>query len=128
MQNKKTFKELKKGDKIFIVNEGEMFGLRIEVHKIISIEKDKLKFVTNIKLDDTSIISIYDSLLSKTTMGFYFTNLEEAEAFFLEKSVDTYVKYMGKAAGYLAEYNRCVEIVDQMNKEIEKIKEKRNII
>jgi hypothetical protein len=114
-----TFKDLKEGDNIFVVNEGEDFGIRIEKHEIIKFTQDSLTI--ELTLDDSSLLFIDKSLAEKERCSFYFTNLKDAMVYFLEREVETYSSFVRKAAKYLKKYNDCVEIMDSISNERDRV-------
>ena len=114
-----TFKEIKEGDNIFVVNEGENFGIRIEKHEIIKITKDS--FTIYLTLDDSSLLFIDKSLAEKERCGFCFTSLKDAMAYFLEKENEIYSSLVRKTAKYIKKYNDCIEIMNSISKEKDRV-------
>lgn len=108
-----TFKELKEGDKLYIVNEGKDFGIRIEEHEIKKITSEYGDTV--LKLDDTTSAYIDEILANTDKCGFYFINREDAEEYFLKKFNDVYYTLIARAAEYFKKYNRCVDIMNNIS-------------
>lgn len=115
----KTFKDLKVGDKLFIVNEGSSFGIRIESPTIIGIKHEYGDLV--FELDDGLHGYLNESQENLKRCGFYFANLEEAQRTYLEKEHEIYCSLVGKAAKYLKKYNDVVEIMNNISEERDRI-------
>lgn len=115
----KTFKDLKVGDKLFIVNEGESFGIRIESPTITGIKYEYGSLV--FELDDGLHGYLDKSQENLKRCGFYFANLKDAQEYYLEKEYEIYCSLVGKAAKYLKKYNDIIEIMNNISEEREKI-------
>ena len=116
-----TFNELKKGDKVFIVNFGDSFGIRIEEHIIKEITKAYGGEYFAFKLDDTSTAYICKECINDDKYDFYFVNKNDAQEYFLKKYSDVYSSLIVKAAQHLKFYNECVGTMDNMSKEKDNI-------
>ena len=115
----KTFKDLKVGDKIYILNEGESFGIRIESPTIIDITHECGDLV--LEFEDGLHGWIDEKQENMKRCGFYFANLEEAQKSYLKKEHEIYCSLVGKAAKYLKKYNDIVEIMNNISEERDKI-------
>lgn len=118
-----TFKELKKGDKLYVVNEGLDFGIRLEEHVIEEITEAYGGEYLAFKLDDTCTAYIYYTLFEGDKCGVYFTNKKDAQKYFLKKEHEIYCTLVGKASKYLRNYNNCVEIMNNISNERDRIEE-----
>lgn len=111
------FKDLKKGDKLYVVNEGLDFGIMVEEHVIEGITEVYGGEYIAIKLDDTCTAYIYKTLFESDKCGIYFINKADAQQYFLKKEKDVYCDLIKKAANALNEYNKCIEIINNISKE-----------
>ena len=113
------FKDLKEGDKIYVVNKGSDFGIRLETHVVESIEVyDTYKYIN---LDDSGVLMVDDACKDSDNISFIFTNLEKAQKFYLKEEHEVYCSLIGKASKYLRQYNNLVEIMDNISKERDNI-------
>ena len=113
------FKDLKEGDKIYVVNKGADFGIRLEIHVVESIEVyDTYKYLN---LDDSGGLMVDDRCKDLDNIGFFFTNLEKAQKFYLKEEHEVYCSLIGKASKYLKQYNDLVEIMNNISKERDNI-------
>lgn len=115
----KTFKDLKIGDKLYIVNEGESFGIRIEEPTIIGITHECGDLVLEFEGGLHGWIDETQENLKKC--GFYFANLKDAQEYYLKKEHEIYCSLVGKAAKYLKKYNDIVEIMNNISEERDRI-------
>ena len=107
-----NFKDLKIGDNIYVVNKGDDFGIRLETHVVESIEVyDTYKYIN---LDDSGGLMVDDTCKNSDNIGFFFTNLEKAQKFYLKEEPEVYFQLIGKATKYLRKYNDLVEIMDNI--------------
>ena len=114
-----NFKDLKIGDKLYVVNKGADFGIRLETHVVESIEVyDTYKYLN---LDDSGGLMVDDTCKNSDNIGFFFTNLEKAQKFYLKEEQEVYCSLIGKASKYLRQYNNLVEIMDNISKERDNI-------
>ena len=120
----KTFRELKAGDKIYVINEGTSAGyLRIEEYileePLHPDERVKGTYIAKQK-DCSYPLIIHESLLDDTDCGFIFTNLEQALELYKEKSKDimenlikkikkVQEEYYNLANAYITIYNNLQE-------------------
>lgn len=120
----KTFRELKEGDKIYVINEGTATGyLRIEEYileePLHPDERVKGTYIAKQK-DCSYPLIIHESLLNDTDCGFIFTNLEQALELYKEKSKDimenlikkikkVQEEYYNLASAYITIYNNLQE-------------------
>jgi len=116
-----TFKDLKKGDKLYVVNEGLDFGIRVEEHVIEEITEAYGGEYIAFKLDDTCTAYIYENNIEDDKCGVYFANKKDAQKYFLKKEHEIYCTLVGKASKYLRQYNNLVEIMDNISKERDNI-------
>ena len=124
----KTFKELKSGDKIYVVNEGSSVGyIRLEEYileeSLHPSEKVVGTYIAKQK-DCTWDLIIHESLLNDSNCGFIFTTFEEALDFYVKKAEEVALKIQKK---YNEAYNNIKKIwYDYMDilKNIKNIKEK----
>ena len=115
------FKDLKEGDKIYVVNKGADFGIRLEIHVVESIEVyDTYKYLN---LDDAGGLMVDDACKDSDNIGFFFTNLEKAQKFYLKEEHEVYCSLIGKASKYLRQYNNLVEIMNNISNERDRIEE-----
>lgn len=119
-----TFKDLKIGDKVFVVNEEKTtfgrktFGIKIETRTIKK---------TFYECDD--LVLVFDEgfgYIDKTCENSkeympYFVNLQDAQKHFLKKEPEVYSSLVGEAAKYLKKYNDIVEIMNNISEERDKI-------
>lgn len=96
----KTFKELKSGDKIYVVNEGSSVGyIRLEEYileeSLHPSEKVVGTYIAKQK-DCTWDLIIHESLLNDSNCGFIFTTLEEALEFYVKKAEEVALKIQKK--------------------------------
>ena len=92
VKSMKTFRELKEGDKIYMINEGTDVGyIRIEEYILEEAlhpdERIKGTYIAKHK-DCTWPLIIHESLLDKNNCGFIFTDLENAFELYRKKSND----------------------------------------
>lgn len=80
-----NFKDLKIGDKLYVVNEGIDFGIRLEEHAIEEIIDAYGGECLAFKLDDTCTAYIYKTLFENDKCGIYFVNKADAQQYFLKK-------------------------------------------
>ena len=96
----KTFRELKEGDKIYVINEGTDVGyLRIEEYILEEALHPSNKVVGTYiaKQKDCSWdLIIHESLLDKSNCGFIFTTLEKAMELYIKKSEELVDKLFKK--------------------------------
>ena len=127
-----NFKDVKEGDKIYIVNEGTDFGIRLETHEIKSIvEKERINNVTKEKyitkyfyLDDgTSFTVDLEFYYDDTNIGFIFADKVKAQKFFLKKEQDIYCDLIKKAKNALKTYNECIELMNNISMQRDKIEQ-----
>lgn len=116
-----AFNDLKKGDKLFVVNQGYSFGIRIEEHIIEEITEAYGGEYFAFKLDDTTTAYIYKDCINDDKCSFYFVNKNDAQEYFLKKYPDVYNGFIVKAAQYLKIYNECIGALDNMSKEQDNI-------
>ena len=112
-----NFKDLKIGDKLYVVNEGIDFGIRLEEHVIEEIIEAYGGEYLAFKLDDTCTAYIYKTLFKHDKCGIYFVNKADAQQYFLKKGQDVYFDLVKKAANALKEYNTYIEIMNNISKE-----------
>lgn len=113
------FKDLKEGDNIYVVNTGADFGIRIETHVVESIKVyDTYKYLN---LDDTSRLMVEEAFKNSDRLGFFFTDIEKAQKYYLEKEHEIYCSLVGKATKYLKKYNDIVEIMNNISEERDRI-------
>ena len=124
VKNMKTFRELKEGDKIYIINEGTAVGyLRIEEYileePLHPDERVKGTYIAKQK-DCTWPLIIHESLLDENDCGFIFTDLENAFELYKKKSSDImnnlikkikkiHDEYYNLAVAYITIYNNLKE-------------------
>lgn len=114
-----TFNDLKKENKLFVVNQGDSFGMRIEEHIINDIKFDELGM--KLFMDDTSVVYVDKSILNSNKCGCCFLDKKDAQENFLKKYINVYSDFVHKASKHLKKYNDCVEIMNNMSKEKEDI-------
>lgn len=115
------FKDLKKGDEVYVVNEGEDFGVRLETHKVEMVVKKEEYNQDHIHLDDGTAFIVDWDFNEIDSQGFIFTNKIKAQKHFLNKVHDVYCKLVGTAAKRLRQYNQCVEIMNNISEERDRI-------
>lgn len=124
VKNMKTFRELKEGDKIYIINEGTAVGyLRIEEYILEEAlhpdERVKGTYIAKQK-DCTWPLIIHESLLDETDCGFIFTDIENAFELYKQKSNDimenlskkikkAFTEYYNLVSAYVTIYNNLKE-------------------
>lgn len=118
-----NFKDLKIGDKLYVVNEGSNFGIRLEEHAIEEIIEAYGSEYLAFKLDDTCTAYIYKTFFEDDKCGIYFVNKAEAQQYFLKKEQDIYCDLIKKSANALKEYNTYVEIINNISKERDNIEQ-----
>lgn len=117
---KKTFNDLNVGDKIFIVNEGEPFGIRIETPTITEKKYECDDLV--LEFDDGLHGWIDVSLQNSDRCGFYFANLQDAQEYYMQRVDNVYSKMMEKAAKAIKKYGELVVSMNNVSKERDNIK------
>ena len=105
----KTFRELKAGDKIYVVNEGTSVGGYIRIEEYIleeDLHPDSSVIGTYVaKQKDCSYpLIIHESLLDNTYCGFIFTNIEQAFELYKEKSKNILENLVNKIKKISDEY------------------------
>ena len=105
----KTFRELKEGDKIYMINEGTDVGyIRIEEYILEEAlhpdERIKGTYIAKHK-DCTWPLIIHESLLDKNNCGFIFTDLENAFELYRKKSNDIMENLSKKIKKAFTEYH-----------------------
>lgn len=96
----KTFRDLKAGDKFYIVNEGTSVGyIRLEEYLLEEplhpYEKVQGAYYAKQK-DCTWPLIIHETLLDSSNCGFIFTTLEEAAELYIKKSEEIMLKIQKK--------------------------------
>lgn len=114
-----NFKDLKIGDKLYVVNQGDSFGMRIEEHIINDIKFDELGM--KLFMDDTSVVYVDKSVLNSNKCGCCFLDKKDAQKNFLKKYINVYSDFVHKASKHLKKYNDCVEIMNNISKEKDNI-------
>ena len=115
------FKDLKEGDNIYVVNKGDDFGIRLETHVVESIEVyDTYKYLS---LDDSCGLMVDDACKDLDNIGFFFTNIEKAQKFYLKEEHEVYCSLIGKASKYLRKYNNLVEIMNNISEQRDEIEQ-----
>ena len=112
----KTFRELKAGDKVYVINEGTNVGyIRIEEYILeepLTEHPEKIKGTYVAKQKNCSWpLIIHETLLDETNCGFIFTNLEEASELYIKKSEDIMLKIQKK-------YNEIMDEAKSLHKDI----------
>ena len=105
----KTFRKLKEGDKIYMINEGTDVGyIRIEEYILEEAlhpdERIKSTYIAKQK-DCTWPLIIHESLLDKNNCGFIFTDLESAFELYKKKSNDIMENLSKKIKKAFTEYH-----------------------
>ena len=108
----KTFRELKEGDKIYMINEGTDVGyIRIEEYILEETlhpdERIKGTYIAKQK-DCTWPLIIHESLLDKNNCGFIFTDLESAFELYKKKSNDIMENLSKKIKKAFTEYHNLI--------------------
>ena len=126
---KKTWRQLQKGEKFYIVNEGVGFGVRIEICTATDAIKKHPDIDEWYTLEYDELpglpIQMLEKNLDETSFGYIFTTLEEAEDKFVQLAPEWIGVFRERCEKLINSLSQNYTIKESMQMIMDRIKERK---